>query len=92
MKYSGEDRLKAKRKLTLARGQLNGIINMIDEGRYCIEISTQILAALALLKGANIDVLKGHMKSCLLQSAEEGESSYEAKVDELLDTFGKYTR
>ena len=32
------------RLLRTARGQVDGIIRMLEEGRYCIDISNQILA------------------------------------------------
>ena len=38
------------RLLRTARGQVDGIIRMLEEGRYCIDISNQILATEALLK------------------------------------------
>ena len=38
-----EERCQALRLLKTARGQLDGIIKMIEEERYCIDISNQIL-------------------------------------------------
>jgi Uncharacterized protein conserved in bacteria len=40
----------ALRKLKTARGQIDGIIKMIESDRYCVDISTQILSTIALLK------------------------------------------
>ena len=45
-----EERNQAARLLKTARGQLDGIIKMIEEGRYCVDVSNQILAANAMLK------------------------------------------
>ena len=38
------DRDSVRRKLKIARGQLDGILQMIDDDRYCVDISNQILA------------------------------------------------
>ena len=48
-----DERKKALQKIKTARGQLDGIIRMMEEGRYCIDISNQISASTALLKKAN---------------------------------------
>ena len=37
-------------KIKIARGQLDGILQMIEDNRYCVDISNQLLATLALLK------------------------------------------
>ncbi len=56
-----EERKKALQALKTARGQIDGIINMIEEERYCIDISNQILAAQSLVKKANMLILKQHL-------------------------------
>ncbi|MFR9294474.1 MAG: metal-sensing transcriptional repressor, partial [Turicibacter sanguinis] len=45
-----EERKKALQSLKTAKGQIDGIIKMIEEERYCIDISNKILASQALLK------------------------------------------
>ena len=45
--------MKAKKtdvshKRKVARGQLDGILKMVDENRYCVDISNQLLATQAL--------------------------------------------
>ena len=40
-------------KLKIARGQIDGILQMIEEDRYCVDISTQLQATQSLLKNAN---------------------------------------
>ena len=58
--------MKAKRgdvahKLKIARGQLDGILQMIEADRYCVDISNQIMATQALLKSANQQILQAHI-------------------------------
>ncbi len=64
-----EERKKALQLLKTARGQIDGIIKMIEEGRYCIDISNQILASQALLKKSNLEILKGHLNHCVKDAA-----------------------
>ena len=50
------DKKQIKRLLNTAKGQIDGIIKMINEDKYCIEISNQILASIAILKKANMEM------------------------------------
>jgi DNA-binding FrmR family transcriptional regulator len=58
--------------LKTSRGQMDGIIKMVEEGRYCVDVSKQILAVQALLKKANLKIIDGHIKSCVRQAFQEG--------------------
>lgn len=63
-----KDRKMALTQLKTARGQLDGIIKMIETGRYCIDISNQILASQALLRKAQKHILVQHMQHCVLDA------------------------
>ena len=45
------------RKLKTVRGQLDGLIRMVEEDRYCIDISNQLMASIGILKNINRDIL-----------------------------------
>ena len=54
--------MKAEKKticrlIKTAKGQLEGVLKMIEEDRYCIDISHQLLAAEAILQKANREIL-----------------------------------
>ncbi len=68
------DREKIVRLLKTARGQIDGILKMVEENRYCIDISNQITASRAVLSKANIEVLSAHLKNCVATSFENGDS------------------
>ena len=59
-----------KRKLKIARGQLDGICQMIDEDRYCVDISNQIMATISILKKANQQVIQSHIKCCVREALQ----------------------
>ena len=67
--------MKAKKgdithKLKIARGQMDGILQMIEEDRYCVDISNQLQATQALLKSANQDILQAHIQSCVREALQ----------------------
>ena len=59
------DKKQVTRLLKTARGQIDGILKMVEEDRYCIDISHQIMASEAILKRVNKEVLKAHMTHCV---------------------------
>lgn len=81
------DDAKLIRLLKTAGGQIEGIIKMIEEGKYCIDISNQIMAAQAVLGRVNREVLNAHLHSCVLSSVERG--SADEKMDEIAAVLDK---
>lgn len=73
-----------------ARGQIDGIIRMIEEDRYCIDISNQILAVQALLKKSNLLVLKQHLEHCVKEAFLEGKE--DEKIEEIIMILEKYMK
>ena len=57
-----------KRLLNTAKGQIDGVNKMIDDDKYCIDISNQIMATIAILKKVNIEILDAHLKCCVLHA------------------------
>ena len=53
------DAEKIMRLLKTARGQMDGIIRMVEENRYCVDISNQVLATRALLHTVNKEIESG---------------------------------
>lgn len=82
-----KDKQKAVQSLKTARGQIDGIIKMIEDERYCIDISNQIFAASSLLKKANLEILKQHMNHCVLEAVDHGNGS--EKINEITQILSK---
>ena len=75
------DHDQVTRLLKTARGQIDGILKMVEEDRYCLDVSNQLMATQSILKKANRMVLKAHMNSCVRQSVICGNP--EEKLNEL---------
>lgn len=67
------------RLLKTARGQIDGLIRMVEEDRYCIDISNQLLSTQALLGTINAEVLTAHVDHCVRQAFESGDTAEEEK-------------
>lgn len=85
-----DERKKAVQNLKVAKGQIEGILNMIEEERYCIDISNQIIAVQSLLKKANIQILKRHIDHCVKDAILENKG--EEKIEEIMKIFEKISK
>ena len=85
-----EDKTKAINLLKTARGQLAGIIKMVEDNRYCVDISKQILAVQALLKKVNLGIIDKHIRHCVMEAFREGNE--DEKITEVIELIDKYAK
>ena len=88
----GENNMKADktditRMLKTARGQIDGILKMVEEDRYCIDISNQLMAVEAAINAVNRKVLAEHLKSCVKNAVTEEEK--DEKIEEMVGLLGR---
>jgi DNA-binding FrmR family transcriptional regulator len=69
-------------RLRRAQGQIGGVLRMIEEGRDCKDIITQLAAANRALDRAGFAIVSTGLKECLTQS--DGAKSLEIKAMEKL--------
>ena len=81
------DKAKIEILLKTARGQLDGILRMLDQDRYCIDVSNQIMATQAILTKVNREILIAHMNSCIMNETDE--SNRTERIDELTHVLEK---
>ena len=84
------DKDKVCRLLKTARGQIDGILKMIEQDRYCIDISNQVSATEAILRKTNREILTAHMKSCVKEAFEKGNE--DEKINELVELIEKMSK
>ena len=84
------DAARTLQLLKTARGQIDGVIRMVEDDRYCIDISTQVMATEALLKRVNQEILAAHLEHCVKHAASEADR--QQKIDEFVDTLGRILR
>jgi DNA-binding FrmR family transcriptional regulator len=59
------DKSKLLNRLNRVEGQVRGVARMVDEGRYCIDVLTQVRAIRAALARVETELLKGHLDHCI---------------------------
>lgn len=73
-------RAALKARANRIAGQINGVQKMIDEDRYCIDILNQIAAIRSALDALGIELLTGHLESCVLGHGTETEHACAAPM------------
>ena len=89
----GADHKSQISRVNRIEGQVRGVKNMIDEGKYCVDILTQIKAIRSALKSLELQILVGHAKHCLLNAVNSG-SKKEAKekINEVMELIKKSSK
>ena len=81
------DKTTVMRLLKTASGQLAGIMKMIEDDRYCVDISNQLLATQALLKRVNQEIIRAHIRGCVREGLQTEEPN--PKLEEALQLLEK---
>lgn len=72
---------------------MRGISKMVEEGRYCIDIVTQISAVRAALRRVEEEVLKDHVAHCVEHAIASGDKADQRqKIAELMDVIQRSGR
>ena len=73
------------RRLKIAHGQMNGLISMIENEKYCVDIITQSSAIKEALSGIERLVLENHLSTHVLHQIKEGKER--KAIEEMLKIY-----
>lgn len=80
-------------RLKRIEGQVGGLLRMVEEDRYCVDVLTQINAVRAALHKVEEQVLHDHVSHCVAGAFASGDLVEQRhKVEELVATIGRMTR
>lgn len=84
---------KVSNLLKTARGQIDGILKMIEDDRYCVDVMTQIMATQAILKKVNSIILEGHLEHCVNDAFTNGnKEEQQEKISEVIKLLEKMNK
>lgn len=78
------------KRLRRIGGQINGIEKMVNEGRYCVDILQQVVAARSALNQVALIILESHTKSCVVKAIQENHG--DESIGELMEVLSKFTK
>ena len=76
---------KALRRLNLIKGQLNGLIKMVTEERYCVDIITQSSAIKEALSAVDDLVLENHLSTHVRYQMKSGKDK--KAIEEVMKVY-----
>ena len=76
-------------RLNRIEGQVRGISKMVADGRYCIDVLTQINAIKAAIDQVGFLLLEDHIKGCVATAVRQGDQS---KVNELVKAVERFAK
>jgi CsoR family transcriptional regulator, copper-sensing transcriptional repressor len=81
------------KRLKRIEGQVGGLVRMVEDDRYCIDIVTQIAAVRAALRRAEEEVLNDHLGHCVEHAIMSGDKADQRrKIAELMDVLKRADR
>jgi DNA-binding FrmR family transcriptional regulator len=82
-----------QRRFKAIEGQVRGLSRMVEEGRACLDVLTQMAAVQEALRAAGKVVVRNYLETCAteaIRSDDPGEQA--ATYDALMDVVYKYIR
>ncbi|MBC7273397.1 MAG: metal-sensitive transcriptional regulator [Streptomyces sp.] len=83
LQFEGDDLKSVLNRLRRAQGQISGVIRMIEEGRDCEDVVTQLAAASRALDRAGFAIIATGLQQCLTdteRAARDGETAEQMKA------------
>jgi DNA-binding FrmR family transcriptional regulator len=81
------------RRLKTIEGHLRGIIRMVEEDAYCIDVIRQIQAVEAALNKVSSKILEDHLNSCVITAIQGNDRQERERVlKEITEVFEMSTK
>ncbi len=82
---SQKDKIVALKRI---EGQVRGVIQMIEDRRYCVDILNAVTAIRGALKRVEAGILKNHLNACVRHALKgSSEKEKEIKLQEICKLF-----
>lgn len=81
---------QALKRLRKIEGQIKGLMKMINDEKYCIDLITQVNAIRRALEKVALIIMKRHIESCVVEAVKEKKGTQ--KIDELINSIDKFIR
>ena len=80
-------------RLRRLEGQVQGVQRMVQEGRYCIDILTQLAAVRGALQEVELILLRGHLETCVAGAIRTGsKKGQDREIEEMIAALARMRR
>ena len=81
-----------QQRLRRIEGQVRGVSRMVDDDAYCIDVLTQISAATKALQAVALQLLDGHLNTCVADAIGQGGTAAQDKITEASAAVARLVR
>ena len=81
---------KSIKRLKRIEGQVKGLMKMIDEEQYCIDLVNQVNAIRRALEQVALIIMRRHVESCVAESIKKDKGKQ--KIDELIRSIDRFIK
>ncbi len=83
-----ETRADAIHRLKSISGHVNGIVRMLEEERYCIDVIKQIQATQTALARVSESILDSHLRTCVTTAIQgDDQNERERMLREIVEVY-----
>lgn len=80
-------------RLKRIEGQVRGIIKMLEDGRYCIDILSQTRAIVSGIRKVEDLIMYQHLQTCVADSMKSDiKEDKDQKIDEIMEVLSKFRK
>lgn len=87
---SQERKADATLRLNRVEGQIKGLKKMVDAGRPCVEVLTQLASVQEALRGLTKLMMRNYLENCATEAIRS--KANDEIYDELMDVIFKFAR
>ena len=88
-----EEKKRLLARLRKSEGQVRGVMRMVEEDTYCVDVMNQVAAIQGALAEVSKKLLSRHLDTCVRTAMESGKPKDRTRVlNELQDLFARYGR
>jgi DNA-binding FrmR family transcriptional regulator len=80
------------KRLRRIEGQVRGLQKMVEDGRYCADVLTQVASVHEALRAVGRELMRNHLKHCATAAIRAGGAEAEAMYDELVELVYRHAR
>ena len=76
---------KLVKRLKIVEGQVRGLQEMVEGGKYCVDIITQTSAVKQALSGVEDALMEEHLATCVVHQMQKGKA--DKAVEEIVKVY-----
>ena len=89
MEHNHEHTDAVLKRLSRAIGHLQAVKRMVEEGRDCAEVLTQLAAVKSAINNTGKVILQDHLEHCIVSAIHQGDSHAVEQLNDAIDRFIK---